>query len=167
MNAKRLIMILLIILLLTIAILIPYYNLAAKNGRTVSEYTASIETLIFLGDYAEAVTECSDGLRHYPENSELYILKARAYLLSGDTAKAVGTLDYGYKQTQSGDILEQRALIAVTAADDAGFDPLNEVDAPSENPDNPSVVTDDPSVETAKEPYYPDSPIRIIIPNIN
>ncbi|MDE6728954.1 MAG: tetratricopeptide repeat protein, partial [Oscillospiraceae bacterium] len=106
---------------MTIAVLIPYRNFAAKTGRTVGEYTASIDSLIFLGDYGKAVSECTDGLRHYPENAELYILKARAYMLSGDTVKAIGTLDYGYKQTQSGDILEQREKIAEAAADDAGF----------------------------------------------
>ena len=166
MNAKRLIIILAAILLLTIAALTLYYNLAAKTGRSVGEYTASIDSLIFLGDYNGAVAECSDGLRYYPKNVELYILKARAYMLSGDTAKAIGTLDYGYKQTQSEDILEQREQIAVAFFDDAGFIPLTEIDAPSEDPDNSSAVTDVSGEETAKGPYYPDSPIRITIPNV-
>ena len=154
------------ILLLLTAALILYYNFASKTSRSVGEYTASIDSLIFLGDYSGAVAECSDGLRYYPKNAELYILKARAYMLSGDDTKAIGTLDYGYKQTQSEDILIQREQIVAAVPDNVGFIPLTENDAPSENPDNSSAVTDVSGGETTREPYSPDAPIRVTIPNV-
>lgn len=154
-------------LLLLTAASILYYNLAVKSGKSVEEYTASIDSLIFMGDYSGAVTECSDGLRYYPKNAELYILKARAYMLSGNIEKAVGTLDYGYKQTQSEDILEQREQISAVHVDNVGFFPLTEIDIPAEDdPGNSAAVSEVTGGETAKEPYYPESPIRVTIPNV-
>lgn len=158
-------MILLILLLLTIVFTL-YYNFAPKTGRSVWDYAASIDSLIFLGDYSGAVAECSDGLRYYPDSAELYIQKARAYMLMGDSTKAVGTLDYGYKQTKSEDILRQREQIVEAVPDNIGFVPLTESDAPSEDPDNSSAVTGASGGETSREPYLPDTQIRITIPNV-
>lgn len=89
-------------------------------------------------------------------------------MLSGDTEKAVGTLDYGYKQTQSGDILERRMQITGVLADNVGFIPLTETDIASENPDNSSAASGSVSggSEIEREPYRPESSIRITIPNV-
>lgn len=167
MNAKRLIIILTALTLLTGAWIL-YYNLGVKGGRSVGEYAASIDAMIFGGNYSGAIEECSDGLRHYPESTELYILKARAYMLSGDTGKAIGTLDYGYKQTQSDDILERRMQITGELADNVGFIPLTETDIASEDPGNSPAASGGVSGggEIEREPYVPDSTIRITIPNV-
>lgn len=114
------------------------------------------------------MAECSDGLRRYPESAELYILKARAYLLSGDTDKALGTLDYGYKQTQSGIILEQRGQLAVIPADDVEFLPLTEPLTYEEEQDGSPEAPDlSDGGEAAMEPFYTDSPIRVAIPEVS
>ncbi len=161
------IIILAAITLLTAAWIL-YYNLGVKGGRTIGEYTASIDAMIFAGDYSGAIAECSDGLRHYPESADLYILKARAYMLSGDTEKALGTLDYGYKQTQSDAILEKRGQIDVVLVDNVVFIPLTETDIASEDPDNSSAASGSASggSEIEREPYRPESSIRITIPNV-
>lgn len=167
MNAKRLIIILAAVTVLTAALTL-YYNLTIKNNKSVGEYTASIDALIFAGDYSGAVAECSDGLRNYPESADLYILKARAYMLSGDTEKALGTLDYGYKQTQSGSILEQRERIADVSIDDIEFLPLPEPEVSTEAPDGSSAVSGvSGSSYAAGAPYVPDSPITVTIPDVS
>lgn len=146
--------------------MILFYNLAVKKGRPVGEYTASIDAMIFSGDYGGAILECADGLKHYPESADLYIMKSRAYMLSGDTSKAIGTLDYGYKQTQSNDILEQRELITEEFVDDIEFLPLTESIGSSEDTNSSSAETSVPDADNAaSEPYSPDSPIRVKIPN--
>lgn len=154
------------VLLLTAASIL-YYNLAIKNNRSIEEYTASIDALIFTGDYSGAVAECSDGIRHYPESEELYLLKAHAYMLSGDAGKALGTLDYGYKQTKSDKLLERREEIAEAFADDVEFLPLTEFADTSEKPDGSSAVTGESGGETELEPYHPDSQIRVTVPNVS
>ena len=160
---KRIIMITAVILA---ASLILFYDLAIKKGRSVGEYTSSIDAMIFSGDYGSAVSECADGLKHYPESAELYLLKARAYMLSGDTEKAIGTLDFGYKQTQSDDILEQRDLIAEEFSDDVEFLPLTESAGTSEEIGGSSAEIGVSDVgSAASEPYTPDSPIRVRIPS--
>lgn len=154
-------------MLLTAASIL-YYNIAIKNNRSVEEYTASINALIFAKDYSGAVAECSDGIRRYPESVDLYILKAHVHMLSGDTAKAIGTLDYGYKQTQSGLILEQREQLAEEFGDDVEYLPLTETGDFSEKPDGSSAAVGAPGdSETAKEPYRPDSSIKVTIPNVS
>lgn len=152
-------------LLLTVALTL-YYNLAVKNKKSVGNYTASVNALIFSGNYSDAVSECSDGIRHYPQSADLYILKARAYLLSGDTAKALGTLDYGYKQTQSGEISEFREQIAEGLfIDDAEFLPLTESEISSEYPDGSSSDVSDGG-ESVTESYHSDEPIKVTIPDV-
>lgn len=161
---KRIIIVTAAVMLAAASIL--FYNYTVKNKKSVGEYTASIDTMIFSGDYGGAVSECADGLKQYPESAELYLLKARAYMLSGDTAKAIGTLDYGYKQTQSKDILEQRDLLAEEFSDDIVFLPLTESVGSSTDTDNSTAEAGVSDVgNTASEPYIPDSPIRVRIPN--
>lgn len=165
---KRLIIILTAAALLTAASILCY-NLFIKKSKSVGEYIASVNSFIFSGDYGGAVAECADGIRHYPESADLYILKARAYILSGDTAKALGTLDRGYKQTQSEDILEHREQIAEVFIDSIEFLPLTEFSSSPENPDGSFAVSGESGIGDAavREPYRPDSPIKVTIPSVS
>lgn len=144
------------------------YYLAIMDNRSAADYTASADAMIFAGDYGGAVAECSDGLRRYPESMELYILKARAYLLSGDSDKALGTLDYGYKQTRSEIILEQRGQLAGVPTDDVEFIPLTgSLISAEEQGGSPEAPDLSDGGEAAMEPYYTDSPIRVALPNVS
>lgn len=173
MNSKLPIIIVTALILLSAAALILYFNLSKRNIRLAEEYAASAEALLLSGDYSGAVTECAVGLRHYPENTGLYILKSRAYLLSEDTAKAFGTLDYGYKQTGDKAILEYRAQLPETPVEDAEFLPLTE---PGNNTaDNPgsqssevigSGNSENSGTSGNRETYRSDTPIKVTIPNV-
>lgn len=156
--------------MLLIASLILLYNLVLKNEKTESEYTASANSLIFTGDYSGAVAECTKGLKEYPQNAELYLLKARAYLLSDNLEKAIGTLDQGYKQTQSEEILKQRNEITEKPIQDAKFDPLTEIGntaVTTTEPSNVPDVSDASSAAITREPYVTEKPIEVEIPNVS
>lgn len=153
--------------------MILYINFGKRNVRLAEEYAASAEALLLSGDYSGAVTECAIGLRHYPENTGLYILKSRAHLLSEDTAKALGTLDYGYKQTGDKAILEYRAQLPETPVEDAEFLPLTEPgDNTADNPGSQSSgVTgsggsEDPGISGTGETYRSETPVKVNIPNV-
>lgn len=164
-----------VILLLTAA-LILLYNFTKSKAKPIGDYTASIESLIFSGDYEKAVEDCEDGLRNYPESAELYILKARAYALSGDLPKAIGTLDYGYKQTRSEAVLDHRSRLSLELVDDIRFLPLDEQNDP-QIPDSPnssgntasgsetSTPTSASAPANTAEAYKPDPKITINIPD--
>lgn len=143
------------------------YNFVFKHEKTENEYIASANELIFAGDNSGAVKECADGLRAFPESVELYLIKSRAYLLSGDEKKAVGTLDMGYKTTQSPVLLEQRGEIDIEVTEDAEFTPLEEIKDPSASvSDVTSDTSDMSSVEIEREPYVADTPINVRIPSV-
>lgn len=158
--------------MLSAAALILYIDLSKRNVRLADDYAASAEALILSGDYNGAVSECADGLRHYPESAELYILKSRAYLLSEDTAKALGTLDYGYKQTRDKSILEYRTQLPETPVEDAEFLPLTEPgDNTGEAPGSQSSAvtgsgSEDPGTSGNSETYRPGTPVKVNIPNV-
>lgn len=151
---------------LIIAALSLLYNFVFKGIRSENEYISSANALIFAGDNNGAVKECAAGLGKYPQSVELYFLKSRAYLLMGDVAKAIGTLDMGYKQTQNAELLEQRDKIDGEPINDAEFVPLKAIEDSSETSDVTSDTSDVSSVEVEREPYIADRTISVRIPNV-
>lgn len=149
--------------------MILYFSQSKRNVRSVGEYTAAIEALILSGNCEKAVTDSTEALAHYPESAELYILRSRAYLLSGDPAKAVGTLDYGYKRTQSRVIADKRSELTESLIEDAEFLPLTKPEnAAGADTSTPSAVSTGgaDTAGTSVETYRPDTPIKVTIPEV-
>lgn len=148
------------------AAMILLYNFVFKGIKSEEEYTASANELIFAGDNSAAAEECAKGLRKYPKSAELYLLKSRAYLLEGDTSKAVGTLDQGYKQTQNTELLERRKEIADAPIDDVDFFPLETQEVTPQTSDTVSETSDTASTEPEAERYVSEKPITVSIPEV-
>lgn len=84
------------VLILFAAVYVLY---KAKNNKDAEDYISQVQILIEEKKYDQAIQQCTQGLKEFPEQVQLYILKSQAYICEGDNAKAAGTLDYGYKQT--------------------------------------------------------------------
>lgn len=83
-------------------------ELNLRKTPSAFEYAAEAERLINLGEYSSAAEKCSEGLGKYPNDPDLYLKKAQAYLLAGDEEKALGTIEFGCKQTGSEALAEYR-----------------------------------------------------------
>lgn len=86
-------------------------------------YQSEIERAITEQEYEQAMDLCNQALKTYPEEGALYEQKAEIYYAQGETDLAVRTLDYGYKQTGLGSLLELRNTYDDTVEPDVVFQP--------------------------------------------
>ena len=95
---KRIILVVICAAVLVTAVVL-YRNYKADKIVTLQQYENDINELIHIKQYDEAIKLCVTAIKDYDQQPSLYILKAQAYLGNSNNSKAVGTLEYGYKQT--------------------------------------------------------------------
>lgn len=87
----------------------------------LDEYLTQINHSMASEEYEEAMDVCQKALQDYPKEGMLYYKKAQIYQAQGETEMAIGTLDYGYKQTKLEELKELREEYDTTEEEDAQF----------------------------------------------
>lgn len=113
----------LILLLVLAAIGIGIWLYVAGSAVPLDEYLTRINQYTGSSDYQQALELCNTALEQYPESGELYSKKAQIYQLQGNSDKAVGTLDYGYKVTGDAQLMEEKENYHTTQEEDVVFSP--------------------------------------------
>ncbi len=155
-------------MLLTAAIIFTLVEINLRKASSAFEYIAEAERLINIGEYTSAADKCSEGLEKYPNDAELYLKKAQAYLLAGDEEKALGTVEFGYKQTGSGSLSEFREEnFPLTISSPEFFETSgNGVFGAPESGGQSDQVKDPQNRTEYTAPYPAESEITVVIPSV-
>lgn len=160
-------MILIIIAILLIAgAIILCIELNTRKSLSAYDYIAEAERLMNSREYYSAVDKCAEGLKIFPREPELYLKKAQAYMQAGDETKALQTLEYGIKQTQSGlldNYIEENFSFSETENSFFGVTDNAEYSAPENNGENNGGSSDTVVYDT---PYPKDDRIIVDIPTV-
>lgn len=101
-----------------------YYKI--HNKPDADEYISEVQISLNNKKYETAIDKCTEALKHYPDEAQLYILKAKAYGYNGENDKAIGILDYGYKQTHDESLTELKNDYVTSTEGDESFLPADE-----------------------------------------
>lgn len=160
-------MILIIIAIVLIAgAVILCIELNTRKSLSAYDYIAEAERLINSREYNLAVDKCAEGLKNFPREPELYLKKAQAYMQAGDETKALQTLEYGIKQTQSGllsDYMGENFSLSETENSFFGVADNAEYSAPDNGGENNEDSSDAVEYNT---PYPKDDSIIVDIPTV-
>lgn len=153
-------------ILLTAAVIFSRFEFNLRKTPSAFEYIAEAERLINIGEYASAAEKCSEGLKKYPNDDELYLKKAQAYMLAGDEEKALGTVEFGYKQTGSSALSQYRGENFPVTVSSPEFSEVEGgvFDAPESV--QPEKVTDPQNKTEYTAPYPEDDEINVVIPSV-
>lgn len=152
--------------MLITAVIIWCVNLNDRTSVSPYDYIAQAQQLINLGEYDAAIDKCVEGLKKFPKEAELYLKKAQAYAGAGNNEKAVGTLDYGYKQTNSKELLDYREeKFGNSDTENAyfGVSDSGEYNIPEEDEIKSGDISETPSYNT---PYPEENEISVAIPEV-
>lgn len=112
---------------------------------TLEEYMTQIQQAVDVEDYQTALDWCQQALQEYPKEGTLYKTKANVYLKDGEKDMALGTLDYGYKQTGWEELKQMKELYDTTQEEDIPYEPAQV--APGEEEEEMEPVEDYVSYE--------------------
>lgn len=102
---KRLFPLVLAILLVCTGVLL-YQHMTSTNKKSESEYISKAQAMLDVEKYETAEEISSEGLKLYPNNVQLYIIKIQSFAFRENYDMALRTIDYAYKQTKSDSIEE-------------------------------------------------------------
>ncbi len=107
-------------------------------------------------------------MKKYPNDDELYLKKAQAYLLAGDGEKALGTVEFGYKQTGSSALSQYREEnfpVTISSPEFSEVAGGGVFGAPES--DGQSDPVSDPQNKTEyTNPYPEEDEINVVIPSV-
>lgn len=92
-----------------------------SNTVPLDEYLTRINRYMTGKEYEQALYLCKEALEKYPQEGTLYYKKAQIYQAQGETEMAIGTLDYGYKETGLEELKQLREEYDETEEEDAPF----------------------------------------------
>lgn len=109
----------LLVLLLLIGLGVWWWH--QSHVVSLDEYLTQINLSMASEEYEKAMDVCQKALQDYPKEGMLYYKKAQIYQAQGETEMAIGTLDYGYKQTKLEELKELREEYDTSEEEDAQF----------------------------------------------
>ncbi len=153
---------------MTAAIIFSLVEYNLQKTPSAFEYIAEAERLINIGEYGSAAEKCSEGLKKYPNDDELYLKKAQAYLLAGDEEKALGTVEFGYKQTGSSALSQYREEnfpVTISSPEFSEVTGGGVFNAPESGGQSDNVSGSQNKTEYTN-PYPEEDEINVVIPSV-